>query len=47
MAAPASKLVKSELDPDAGWTKQQNKRVFGYKAHVAMDQDSASSGVLC
>lgn len=37
---PASKLVKSVLDPDAGWTKQQNKRVFGYKAHVAMDQGS-------
>jgi IS5 family transposase len=37
---PASKLVKSELDPDAGWTKQQNKRVFGYKVHVAMDQGS-------
>lgn len=37
---PASRLVKSELDPDAGWTKQQNKRVFGYKAHVAMDQGS-------
>ena len=37
---PASKLVKSALDPDAGWTKQQNKRVFGYKAHVAMDQGS-------
>jgi IS5 family transposase len=37
---PASKLVKSPLDPDAGWTKQENVRFFGYKAHVAMDQDS-------
>jgi IS5 family transposase len=37
---PASKLVKSPLDPDAGWTKQENRRVFGYKAHVAMDQGS-------
>jgi IS5 family transposase len=37
---PASKLVKSPLDPDAAWTKQQGQRSFGYKAHVAMDQDS-------
>lgn len=37
---PASKLVRSEVDPDAGWTRQRNKRVFGYKAHVAMDQGS-------
>lgn len=37
---PASKLVKSELDPDAGWTRKQNRRVFGYKVHVAMDQGS-------
>ena len=38
---PASKLVKSSLDPDAGWTvKQENKRFFGYKAHIAMDQGS-------
>lgn len=37
---PASKLVKSPLDPDAGWTKQENRRFFGYKVHVAMDQDS-------
>lgn len=37
---PANKLVKSPLDPDAAWTKQQGQRSFGYKAHVAMDQDS-------
>lgn len=37
---PASKLVKSELDPDAAWTKQEGQRHFGYKAHLAMDQDS-------
>jgi transposase, IS5 family len=37
---PASKLVKSPLDPDAGWTKKENRRFFGYKAHVAMDQGS-------
>jgi IS5 family transposase len=37
---PASKLVKSPLDPDAAWTKKEGKYVFGYKAHVGMDQDS-------
>lgn len=37
---PASKLVKSELDPDAGWTKKSGKHFFGYKLHVAMDQTS-------
>jgi IS5 family transposase len=37
---PASKLVKSPIDPDAGWTKQENTRFFGYKAHIAMDQAS-------
>lgn len=37
---PASKLVRSPLDPDAAWTKKDGRHVFGYKAHVAMDQDS-------
>lgn len=37
---PASKLVNSPLDPDAAWTKNQDGHFFGYKAHVAMDQDS-------
>jgi IS5 family transposase len=37
---PASKLVRSLLDPDAAWTRQEKRRVFGYKAHVAMDQGS-------
>lgn len=37
---PASKLVKSPLDPDATWTKKEGKYFFGYKAHVGMDQDS-------
>jgi IS5 family transposase len=37
---PGNKLVKSPLDPDAAWTKQQGRRSFGYKAHMAMDQDS-------
>src|SRR5262245_444655 len=37
---PASKLVKSPLDPDAAWTKCERGYVFGYKVHVAMDQAS-------
>jgi IS5 family transposase len=37
---PASKLVKSELDPDAAWTRKGNKHFFGYKLHVAMDMTS-------
>ena len=37
---PASKLVRSELDPDAAWTKKEGKYYFGYKLHAAMDQQS-------
>jgi IS5 family transposase len=37
---PASKLVKSKLDPDAGWTQKEGKYFFGYKMHLAMDQES-------
>src|SRR5271169_1540773 len=37
---PASKLVKSEHDPDAGWTKKEGKYFFGYKLHAAMDKTS-------
>ena len=37
---PASKLVKSELDPDAAWTRKDGKHIHGYKLHVAMDQTS-------
>jgi IS5 family transposase len=37
---PLSKLVKSELDPDAAWTKKENHYRFGYKVHVAMDWQS-------
>lgn len=37
---PASKLVRSPLDPDAAWTRKENKYSFGYKMHVAMDQGS-------
>ena len=37
---PASKLVKSEHDPDAEWTKKEGKYYFGYKLHAAMDKTS-------
>jgi IS5 family transposase len=37
---PASKLVKSELDPDAAWTRKEGTYYFGYKLHAAMDQTS-------
>jgi transposase, IS5 family len=37
---PASKLVRSSLDPDAAWTKKDGRRYFGYKAHVALDMGS-------
>jgi IS5 family transposase len=30
----------SPHEPDAGWTKKNGKSRFGYKAHVAVDQDS-------
>jgi transposase, IS5 family len=38
---PASKLVKSPLDPDAAWAKKGGRRYFGYKIHVGVDQGSA------
>lgn len=37
---PASKLVRSELDPDAAWTKKEGSYYFGYKIHAAMDEES-------
>jgi IS5 family transposase len=37
---PGSKLVRSALDPDAAWTRKDDKYFSGYKAHVAMDQGS-------
>jgi transposase, IS5 family len=37
---PASKLVRSEHDPDAAWTKKEGKYHFGYKIHAGMDQQS-------
>ena len=36
-----SKLINSERDPDARWTRKGGKRYFGYKAHVGIDQGSA------
>lgn len=37
---PASKLIRSELDPDAAWTKKEGKYYFGYKLHAGMDKQS-------
>src|ERR1700712_683 len=37
---PASKLVSSEHDPDAAWTKKDGHYHFGYKLHAAMDKPS-------
>lgn len=37
---PASKLVRSPLDPDAAWTKKDGRHHFGYKAHVGLDMES-------
>lgn len=38
--AGASLLVKAPREPDADWTRRGGKRVFGYKAHIAMDRGS-------
>lgn len=37
---PASKLVKSEHDGDAAWTRKDGEYHFGYKLHAAMDKTS-------
>jgi IS5 family transposase len=37
---PASKLVKSPIDPDAAWTKKESRYRFGYKIHAALDAGS-------
>jgi IS5 family transposase len=37
---PASKLVRSPLDPDATWTKKNGRHHFGYKAHLGLDLGS-------
>lgn len=36
----ASRLVGSEREPDADWTRRGSQRVFGYKVHVAVDKGS-------
>lgn len=38
--AGASLLVKAPREPDADWTRRGGKRIFGYKAHIAMDRGS-------
>ena len=34
------RAARSEVDPDADWTRKGGTSHFGYKAHVAMDQGS-------
>lgn len=36
--APAGR--KSEVDPDADWTRKGTKSSFGYKAHIGVDEGS-------
>jgi IS5 family transposase len=36
----ASRLVGSDREPDAGWTRRGSRRVFGYKVHIAVDKGS-------
>jgi IS5 family transposase len=36
----ASKLVSSPREPDADWTRRGSARIFGYKAHIAVDKGS-------
>lgn len=40
LAPGESKLVRSEREPDADWTRRGSLRVFGYKLHVAVDRGS-------
>jgi transposase, IS5 family len=37
---PKSLLVKSKVDPDAGWTRRGSVHHFGYKGHIGVDQGS-------
>jgi transposase, IS5 family len=34
------KAAKSEIDPDADWTRSKGTSFFGYKAHLAVDEGS-------
>ena len=36
----ASKLVRSEHEPDADWTRRDRRLHFGYKMHIAVDAGS-------
>ena len=38
---------KSKQDPDADWTKKGGKYLFGYKAHVGIDQESELVHRIC
>jgi transposase, IS5 family len=40
LAPQASRLVSSDREPDADWTRRGSRRVFGYKVHVAVDKGS-------
>jgi IS5 family transposase len=44
---PASKLIRSALDPDAAWTRKDGRYSFGYKVHVAMDKTSRILRRIC
>lgn len=37
---PDGTAGKSPIDPEADWTKKGGRFLFGYKAHVGIDQDS-------
>lgn len=37
----ASRLVGSDREPDADWTRRGSTRFFGYKAHIAVDKGSS------
>lgn len=39
-AIKAGSAAKSEVDPDADWTRKGGRSYFGYKAHIAADEGS-------
>jgi IS5 family transposase len=39
-AITAGSAAKSEVDPDADWTRKGGRSYFGYKAHIAVDEGS-------
>ena len=40
VAPGASRLLKSQREPDADWTRRGHQRWFGYKVHVSVDKGS-------